>query len=396
MALASILRIVTKEGAGAHDLQSYWYPGHFIWQRYDPYRAFLERRQPDLPIRYLDGVIVTEGPINKFALEGTAPGYTAPVVLLLAPLAHLSWSTAVILWTMINLSLIVIVAWSVVTILQHSLVSQHGVLLLGILCSLIATREALEYGQPSILILACMLLALVMARQHQIVAGIFLGVAMSKYSLAFPVLLLFAYRKWFKGLAVCILLQLLAAFTVATIGHTTVPAIFASYYKLLLLHANQHGYHLTAGLLSGWGLLAYALILIGSGALAAILWYWHHRKLKNQQVPDYVVDVALMTIFMQYNLLVFYHRRYDHMADILFIAMTVLAIEHFSLSSRERYFVYVFTVLVSVMWIMPIYTITGQLWYTWMFNISNIAVLIVTVWLLVKTQAVTLTVPATS
>lgn len=66
IAFVSIGRVLTKGIVNREtDFHSYWYAGHFIWEGEDPYRAIFEEREPRLPVRYWDGLVVTEGKIAQ-------------------------------------------------------------------------------------------------------------------------------------------------------------------------------------------------------------------------------------------------------------------------------------------------------------------------------------------
>lgn len=114
-ALFSVGRILTKAKSGIDFFSLIWYPGHFLWQGEDPYAAALEKRIPDLPIHYWDGSVATD---FTFPLD-PMPTNLAPVVLLFAPLARLSWHYAMALWVFINFGLLVVVVWSVTQLLDR-------------------------------------------------------------------------------------------------------------------------------------------------------------------------------------------------------------------------------------------------------------------------------------
>ena len=391
VSLLSVGRVLSKGGRPGLDFHSYWYPGHFIWQGTDPYRAVLDEREPSLPVYYLDGETVTEGQVAQSGWRGT-PANTAPIVLLLAPLSRLSWPTALAGWQFLNLGLALLVPWLIVKLLRQNLLSWKGWLVLTVFFSLIATREALEYGQTSILILVCMLAGWYLGQHHPVVAGLLLGIALSKYSLAFPVFLLFVYKRWFKGLAVSIAVQLVGILAVAISGKTSPFDVIESYTRILKLHLGLPGMHLTGGLLKTLGVLSAVILLVGSVIVLIILvtWYLSHRASGTRS--DYVAEFNLVTIVMLWNLLVFYHRRYDNVAGMLFIALVILCVHGrvdelaigipFGLPYRLRVLVYAVTGLISLAWIMPTYLFLGDPLHVFSFQLANVVALAVSIWLL--------------
>src|SRR5947208_1751703 len=87
----------------AVDFHSCWYAAHFLWQGTDPYRAILERREPELPISYLDGSNLTIGRAAQVGI--VLPGNAPLFLLVIAPLSRISWPVASKIWTLLNLAL---------------------------------------------------------------------------------------------------------------------------------------------------------------------------------------------------------------------------------------------------------------------------------------------------
>ena len=91
---------------------------------------------------------------------------------------------------------------------------------------------------------------------------------------------------------------------------------------------------------------------------------------------------------MQWNLLTFYHRRYDHVAEILFLALVILwanrGIGKFNLSAKQCIGLQAFVVLAASAWILPIYQLIGTAVYVAMFNLCSMAALGISVWLLFR------------
>lgn len=126
---AALTRIWTKNGLGSFDFHCFWYGGNLIWQGTDPYRAFMEKQKVMLPITYLDGTTVREGPIDPFDRQ-CVPGNTAPVVFLLSPLARFSWDTAHRIWRILNIIFSVAIGWILLRILRLPAASGEGILLI--------------------------------------------------------------------------------------------------------------------------------------------------------------------------------------------------------------------------------------------------------------------------
>ncbi len=99
-------------------------------------------------------------------------------------------------------------------------------------------------------------------------------------------------------------------------------------------------------------------------------------------------ELLLLTIIMLWNLLMFYHRRYDYVLGILLIALVVLKIgepaDEFELAGSQKRGVLLITALVAIVWILPLYLALGDVLYLYLFNLASLAALALAVWLLFR------------
>ncbi len=378
-AAISLGRILTKPKSGIDFYSLVWYPGHFIWQGMDPYGAALEKRIPATPVHYWDGVVETKFPMPIEPM----PTNLAPLVLLFAPLARFSWPTAMNVWAGINIGMVVLFAYSVVRFLGYRLLSKEGLLILLILFSMIATREVIETGQTTLFVLACMMLALVLGPSSQSLGGILLSVALSKYSLTFPGALYFLHKRWYRGLAVSIGGQLLGLLIIAAFSRTPPHVILAENLQMMLMHTQMPGLHLSATLFSDGGPVASTAVILLSAILALVL----VSKYRSAHFHRQLVDVMLLILIMQWNLLVLPHRRYDHAAEILFLALIILQAKTFSLSMTHIMGLYLFAALAASVWILPLYYLLGEHLYRNLFAFCSLAALGISFWLLFQIRS---------
>ena len=176
---------------GSHDFHPYWYQGHALRRGSNPYRAFLKGEMPTLPIRYLDGVVVTEPPVARPGLS-TSVTNTAPLVLLLSLFSYFSWPVAKLAWMAINLGLILALPWLLVSAFPlRTFTRSQRLLLCLVVYAFGFTRHPVSIGQTTLAVFSLLLASLALQERHWFWAGICLGIALSKYSLALPVLLLF-------------------------------------------------------------------------------------------------------------------------------------------------------------------------------------------------------------
>ncbi|GBD09884.1 hypothetical protein HRbin22_02146 [Candidatus Thermoflexus japonica] len=383
VAVISLGRILTKPKSGIDFYSLIWYPGHWVWRGADPYGAALERRIPALPIYYWDGAVNTEFPMPVEPM----PTNLAPLVLFLAPLARFSWPTAMNIWTIVNMGMAVLFVWSVMRFVGHRLLSREGLLILLLFFSLIATREVIETGQTTLFVLACMMLALVVGSSSQSIGGILLGMALSKYSLTFPGALYFLHKRWYRGFTVSIGVQLVGLLILAVITQTPPPIILAENLRMMLMHRQMPGLHLSATLLNGGGLATSIAGIALSAGLVILLGFWYRSAYGRGQLAD----IVLLVIVMQWNLLILPHRRYDHVAEIVFLALMTLwtgSDSGWRFGKRTTIGLQLFAALAASVWIFPLYYLLGEHLYMNLFASCSLTALVVSIWLLFRTRSV--------
>jgi hypothetical protein len=289
---------------GSIDFHSYWYAAHFLREGRDPYQAYLTNSTPTPPISYLDGITVNDDPAQPNLQQ--VPVNTAPILLVLAPLAYLSWIPAKGIWLGLNTGLMLIAPWLTLWLArQHDikLGRWEQVAVAVAFYAIAAPRFVVGYGQTSLLSYDLMIGALLLYPNRPILAGVLFGIALSKYSLVFPVLLLFAYWRQWRVLAVAGGVQLVGLLVVNGIGGTTPLATFQAYLALALEHTAKSGIHV-GSLYNGSALFRmlapFGLTLIVGG----ILYRWRH------QVAS-LGEFSLIVIGLLWGVLVVYHRMYD-------------------------------------------------------------------------------------
>ena len=160
--LISTIQIVRSalDESGGNDLYTYWYAGLHIRQGTDPYRAFLDGRDPVIPMRFLDGEATHRDQIIRPELQ-PAPGLTFPLILLLTPFAWLSFQSAKIGWFILLMLTNLVIPWLLLIALSKK--GQFNAFLylamLAIFMGFSSTRYASISGQPSILVIALMLIS---------------------------------------------------------------------------------------------------------------------------------------------------------------------------------------------------------------------------------------------
>lgn len=342
----------TLDGSGAIDFHSYWLAGHFLRLGREPYSE------------YVSGAAL---PSAQMGLANV-PANTAPLVWLLAGFAFLPWPLAKFAWLAVNMLLAALTPWLVWRLLPEggARLGWRGKLLLALVFwGIFGTRNIAGNGQTSLLVFALMLTAAGLAGRSWLLAGLLLGVAVSKYSLALPVVLLFAFQRRWRELAAAAGVQVAALLALAAFTHTNVWEIVTAYWQIFNLHTGLEGIHLGSLIPeNSWAGAA------GAAALTAAVAGWlvvggqrpqtANRRPPTEERPatddrrppasvgsqsaavggrpSALVRLHLLTILTLWTLLVAYHRAYDTFTAILFVALAGwgLMAGAWSLSERGR------------------------------------------------------------
>jgi len=358
-ALVSLARLVQQalSPAGGNDLYTYWYAGHFLREGKDPFKSFIAGELPTVPVHYLDRTVDS---LDGIIFPGLvpAPAGTPAAFYLLAPLAFLSWNVAKLVWLLFNLAFL-----GLIPFLLIRLFAAHRWLdpleFSGLACLLIgltATRYAAASGQVTFPVLDLMLGAVVLAERRPWLAGILLGLALSKYSLSIGILVLFTLLEPRPRLVLAALLIQLAG-AVALVLHTGTGVLefVGEYAQMVSLHAGMEGIHL-AGLLPRSGLdtwLGLGLTLAVGVPLA--VWRWRFSRRPGWPLPA-LGRAVLAVLLSLWALLVVYHRAYDAMVMIVFLGLIAYLAkrpEGWTLSKPVRTGLLAFGALAALLLLIP-------------------------------------------
>jgi hypothetical protein len=309
----SIQGTITEQGAS--DFHAYWYAGTFIREGINPYKASQEGWIISHPITFIDGTMET-----NIAFKGgsTVPANTAPLVLLLYPLSFFTWVTAKTIWLVINICLGIATPILLIKILP--LVKKSDQWLLAFMFwGLLATRAAIGPGQTTLIIFFLMLVALLF-KEYWAVAGVALGLALSKYSLAFPVFLLFCFQKKWRACIVSVVVQLVGIGLMSLITLTSPWEIYKEYYHMLIVHADQGGINIAAYF--GQDLIINIFLFIATIALGVLICF----KSSSIRSKNFYPQVSVILIL--WFLLAVYHKQYDALVFILFISFVLFGINN--------------------------------------------------------------------
>ena len=353
LAFWSVMRIVgavrgateTPDAPGEHlnlasvDFHSFWYYNQLLREGRDPYQGYLRNDAPQFPIKHLDGVTASPDdllrPMGSFDLM-TAYPYTAPFVLGLTPLAFFTWPVARAIWLALNLGMLLLIPWLACRFVQSSTLRipfEIELLLALLFYSFLPVKVVIGYGQTSLLILTLMLVSLLLARQDRdILAGIVLGVALSKYSLAIGVLIFFLFQMKIRLMVAAAVTQLAALLVLALQASTSPLAIVEDYLDVGSKVGRQAGIHLENYLHFLPGIVAIGIALLCTVVVLAAVFAWF------RQAPGSPGDALTASPLITWSLFPAYHNYYDVAVLIITLAFVVLVLYHsgrWRLSSSE-------------------------------------------------------------
>jgi hypothetical protein len=147
-----------------------------------------------------------------------------------------------------------------------------------------------------------------------LLAGLLLGLAVSKYSLALPAVLLLGWRRRWRILALAVAVQLLAYGWMAWLPGGGWKETLNAYLILLQMHLPQEGIHVAAALGGGARTAVVAGGLLSTVTVVALVWRGRlasKRGATVDPVAEAQRDVLLLAVLSLWTLLVAYHRIYD-------------------------------------------------------------------------------------
>lgn len=295
--------------SGAFDLRTRWIEQHYIDKGINPHDANQN------PARVLPEI----GP--PIAISAYPP-WAYLTNELLVP--RISWPLARIWFAVLNLcSLLIMAAWAYRVGRSESLVA--GVLLAVSVLALSSNTVSLRLGQFSIIVCAFLVFMLHFERKEMpVLAGISLGLAMTKPQMAALFTFVLLARKQWIGAGVAVLYTLIASAVIwVRVGADPLTMVQQSFSNIVAWEAFALGFWsplislgLTPSMATRTGMVV--------GGLVAFILTWRYRD---------VSSLALMAIASVLAQLWTYHLRYDHVMMIFL----VVAVGRVALQKRNYF-----------------------------------------------------------
>jgi len=350
LALYSLTYIVIKtiDPSGATDFHSYWYAGQFVRQGIDPYYAFINNQNPEIPIYYFDGKISNDLPIAQKGLA-RVPANTAPMVELLTLFSFFSWPIAKILWMICNLIMILIIPFGIFELFpllkNRSIIDK--VIFTLIFIGLFGTRNIATNGQTSLMVFAAMLLA-VLKEKNWVLSGLAFGFALSKYSLSLSLLFLFLIERKYRQIIIGFTFQTIAIVILSLITQQSFVNIIEESYKIFSLHIYQTGIQLTSIFPQNNYGSDFLFIVPFFFTLSILSLLLYSRVIRPALPMTPPIRQTLFSILILWTLLVAYHRAYDTFIVIFVIATIFEFLIYIGKNNNYLYVILLITNIISI------------------------------------------------
>ena len=282
--------------SGSHDLQ--WTPSRDLIAGVNPYENFLRWKN--------DGNELTP---PHFLNQ--SPSYPASVYVLLSPIAPLDWPIAKLTWLVLNLCMIALI----IAGLQRTFPIQSPILFFLVvtlfLCST-PLRASLGAGQINLLSIAAFIWSYHYAQlpsdNDARLSGILLAIAWVKYSLTFPLSLIFINQKNWKPMLIAIGIHIALTVIAALQLNMWPQQFFFSSVEVVLMGSGTGFLNLSA--------LAMKLHLPTTLALFSIVIVIVSVGVQISRLPN-ADPLPLLASMGLFSYAVFYHHEYDFVVLIL-------------------------------------------------------------------------------
>jgi hypothetical protein len=321
----------TVDSTGGTDLFTYWRINHFTRQGEDPYQAFLQAADIQLPVPYINGDTATTHPIVETDVDQKRPGNSPPILVLLLPLSFLTWGTAKVIWMLLNIALVLATPWLAIRLFASNLSLLFGTMMALVYYGLPGTRASIVTGQTSVITIFLILLTLWLLRNNRkLLGGLALGVSLSKFSVSIPLFLFLIYKRGWRTLAVSLLVQGAAFAGFAILRKGSPFEVLSDFVSIASAYAADPGIHLT-GFFEPSTAISILVGIVFCFVVFVPLWFLISRQ-RAQTSHSELFDYIVFGVLCIWTLLVAYHKAYD-----IGLVLTVLVVATYALSNPSQW-----------------------------------------------------------
>ncbi len=315
---------------GSWDFYPHWLASIYLMNGKDPY-SIVSPNSPSSPIDDAPDDSISTGSDGAVPFSLTQVTNTPLLLFYIALTSWTTWETAKILWLLNNLFVAALIPIFVLKLpIFHRLTVSRLDSMLACLFfyNLLATKLAIEAGQTTLIIFSALTASLALAPRSKLVAGLLLGIALSKYTLAAPVILLYLIRRDIRPIAVAVLTQVAGFMGLALISRSSLWNVVSGYIEainnvFIAQPGERYGHTIHLARLFEIGssqvlpLIAALTLLVG---ITIFGYLWHTR----QQPEKGMSDLYLLNLLSLWSLLVVYHGDYDAVLYFFFFVILLI------------------------------------------------------------------------
>lgn len=330
MAVPSVLEGAQKAIYNSCDFQHDWVAARLVVAGQDIYRPFLSTEADSL---YPQGDCT-------LPLSRRPPLDTPLLAVALIPIQGWDWGVVKVFWLIVQI--VSAVGLTAVVVEMQGNLSKHRAYLVAFLTLMmfgwLSFRLVLTYGQPSLITALLGFLAIWFGlRKQSTWAGVFLGLALWKFSMVWALPVFFIVYRQYRAVVIAGLMQLAALLIVALSAHTS-PFIILSNYVTLMSQWTAQNWGVVS--ISRWVQLmgmsgtSSTVLLLGLGTVLVIwvVWTYYRRELLGQAVDGDPVQAGLkanilVVVLILISMMFIYHRSYDLVALMVYFAFVASLFE---------------------------------------------------------------------
>ena len=228
-----------------------------------------------------------------------------------------------------------------------------------------------------------MLGSLLTLNRRWLLSGFMLGLALSKFSISFPVFLFVAYKRRYRVLTVSLLSQLAGLVILSLISRKSPVSVFLDYIPIAFGYIDSPGVHLAS--FFDYQPAPTLLLLVGISIVVLVLlrqWLPVVHSGRTDRTRLIFSEYHGIVVLFLWSLLAAYHRVYDTVLVIVFIVLLIFGLVHergWQLSNRGHRCLSVYLIVFSAVMMLP-GTIMGivlsdQMLDTWLLLVNTVITL---------------------
>ena len=355
-AVATIRNISnTLDQSIGYDLFSYYWPLQYVRQGLSPYTKASQEQSAQLvfPISHLNGTTSSTSVVTKFG--DPVPANTPIMLILLYPLSLFTWDVAKILWFCANIIFLITSILVILNLVDNKrayFTSTVHLIFFLLVLGMLAVRNSIGNGQTTLFIMVSLLLSFFFyKRQRPTLAGLALGIGLSKYTLGISLFVYFIYKRQWWSLLIAVVVQCFGFIILSVAVNTSLPTTIISYLQMVSFHTNSGGVHIGNYLPMSWVLSS---IIVTSG-FALVAWLLLRKPLVAPQFAE-KRDLIVFCLCINWSLLTIYHAYYDVSLVILNTFVLISIIQNpleWRISERLRRPLIIYFVVMSVLLAAP-------------------------------------------